>query len=170
MTEKVTTLLFLVRDDEILLAMKKRGFGANRYNGVGGKLDPGETVEQTLVRESQEEVGVTPTHFWKVAEHDFIQEDSDAPWRMYVHVYFCDQWQGEPVETEEMAPKWFNVKDIPYDKMWQDDEHWLPHVLSGSRVYGQFSFDEADAMLTKNVQIVSELPGRIPTVQIGELA
>lgn len=60
MTEKVTTLLFLVRDDEILLAMKKRGFGANRYNGVGGKLDPGETVEQTLVRESEEEISVKP--------------------------------------------------------------------------------------------------------------
>jgi 8-oxo-dGTP diphosphatase len=170
MTEKVTTLLFFVRNDEILLAMKKRGFGANRYNGVGGKLDPGETVEQTLIRESEEEIGVTPIHFWKVAEHDFIQEDSDSPWRMYVHVYFCDQWQGEPIETEEMAPEWFNVKDIPYDKMWQDDEHWLPQVLSGRQVYGQFSFDKADTMLTKNVEIVNELPGRIPIAQIGEIA
>ncbi|MEJ0073651.1 MAG: NUDIX domain-containing protein [Candidatus Saccharibacteria bacterium] len=67
---KETTLLLLRRNDEVLLAMKKRGFGAGRWNGVGGKLDPGETVEQALVRECQEEIGVTPTEYHRVAEHD----------------------------------------------------------------------------------------------------
>jgi len=157
--EKVCTLLFLRRDNEILLAMKKRGFGANRYNGVGGKVDPGETIEQALIRECQEEINVTPTSYRQVAEHDFIQNEGDDPWRMYVHVYMCDQWQGEPVETEEMAPEWFDISKIPYDKMWQDDEYWLPQVLAGDKVFGKFTFDENDAMLTHDIKLVELLPG-----------
>lgn len=159
MKEKVCTLLFLRRDNEILLAMKKRGFGANRYNGVGGKVDPGETIEQALIRECQEEINVTPTSYRQVAEHDFIQNEGDDPWRMYVHVYMCDQWQGEPVETEEMAPEWFDISKIPYDKMWQDDEYWLPQVLAGDKVFGKFTFDENDAMLTHDIKLVELLPG-----------
>jgi len=158
MTEKVCTLLFLKRGDDILLAMKKRGFGANRYNGVGGKIEPGETIEAALVRECQEEIGVTPTHYWKVAEHDFSQTENDQPWRMYVHAYLCDEWEGEPAETDEMAPEWFKLGNIPYGNMWQDDEYWLPRVLKGEKVYGIFSFDEHDNMLAHDIKRVELLP------------
>lgn len=150
-TTKHCTLLFLKRDDDILLAMKKRGFGAGRFNGVGGKIEPGESIEQALVRECQEEIGVTPTHFWKVAEHNFVQNE-DQPWHMHVHVFFCDTWTGEPVESEEMAPVWTSNKNIPYQTMWQDDIHWLPHVLEGKHVYGEFSFDKDDNMLSHTIR------------------
>jgi mutator protein MutT len=155
MTEKFCTLLFLRKDDQILLAMKKRGFGSDRYNGIGGKIEPGETIEQALIRECQEEIGVTPVHFEKVAEHDFRQNDGDAPWRMYVHAYISNAWDGEPVETEEMAPEWFNIAKIPYDNMWQDDILWLPMVLEGKKVFGNFTFDEADNMLTHDIREVA---------------
>lgn len=162
MNEKICTLLFLIKDDCILLAMKKRGFGADRYNGVGGKIEPHETIEQALVRECEEEITVTPRNYWKVAEHDFVQIEGDMPWRMCVHAYLCDEWEGFPEETDEMAPEWFHLKDIPYKNMWQDDEHWLPHVLDGNKVYGQFTFDAKDNLLTHNVELVTELPGIIP--------
>jgi mutator protein MutT len=163
MTEKNCTLLFLRKDDQILLAMKKRGFGSNRYNGVGGKIEPGETIEQALIRECQEEIEVTPTKFHKIAEHDFTQKEGDSPWRMYVHAYMCTEWEGEPTETEEMAPEWFNIANIPYDNMWQDDIMWLPMVLEGKSVFGQFSFDEADNMLTHDIQEITTFPnGPLP--------
>ncbi len=162
MTEKVCTLLFLRRENEILLAMKKRGFGSGRYNGVGGKIEIGETIEQALMRECEEEIGVAPRHYWKVAEHDFTQQENDAPWRMSVHVFSCDEWEGTPIETDEMAPEWFTLDNIPYKNMWQDDKYWLPQVLAGDKIYGQFTFDEHDNMLTHDVQTVAELPGIIP--------
>ena len=161
MTEKKCSLLFLRRGDEILLAMKKRGFGSDRYNGVGGKIEPNETIEQALVRECREEINVIPMNYWKVAEHDFLQVEGDEPWRMYVHVYLCDEWEGEPSESEEMAPEWFKIEDIPYGNMWQDDEFWLPQVLAGNKVYGEFTFDKDDKLLTHSVEIVDQLPHEI---------
>ena len=161
MIEKNCTLIFLRKENKILLAMKKRGFGSDRYNGVGGKIEPGETIEQALVRECREEIEVIPMNYWKVAEHDFIQDEGDDPWRMYVHVYLCDEWEGEPSETEEMAPEWFAIEDIPYDNMWEDDTYWLPQVLAGNKVYGEFTFDRDDKLLTHNVEIVETLPHEI---------
>lgn len=157
--EKVCTLLFLRRGDEILLAMKKRGLGEGNFNGVGGKVDPGESVEQTMVREAQEEIGVTPLNFTKIAENDFLyKKEGVVVKRMYTHIYICDKWKDEPIETEEMAPQWFTVADIPYDKMWPDDTHWLPEVLAGNKVFGVFTFDEQNSMLSHDVKIVDTLP------------
>lgn len=141
------------------LAMKKRGFGAGRYNGVGGKLEAGETIEQALLRETREEIDVIPMHYWQVAEHDFVQDaETDDPWHMYVYVYLCDEWERDPRESEEMAPDWFPISKIPYDTMWQDDEFWLPQVLAGHKVVGSFTFDEHDALLSHSVEVVETLP------------
>lgn len=147
MTDVRRTLLFLVKDGQILLAMKKRGFGAGKWNGVGGKLEVNETLDQALVRECQEEIGVTPTKYKKVAELDFYGGSTEEAWNMYVHAYIASDWQGEPHETEEMAPKWFSFNDIPYADMWADDEHWLPTALSGKTLQGTFWFNEHDELI-----------------------
>jgi 8-oxo-dGTP pyrophosphatase MutT (NUDIX family) len=76
------TLLFLITEDKILLAMKKRGFGTGKWNGVGGKIESGESLEAALVRECQEEIGVTPTSWRPVAELDFVQDSTTDPWHM----------------------------------------------------------------------------------------
>jgi len=150
---KVCTLLLLVRDDQILLAMKKRGFGAGRWNGVGGKVEPDESIEAALIRECQEEIHVTPTHFEKVAVHDFIFPEGMS--NMQVHTFVSDQWEGEPTETDEMAPQWFNQTDIPYEQMWQDDSYWIPQVLAGKKLHCRFMFDEKENLIDGKVH---ELP------------
>lgn len=148
------TLLFLVRDDEILLAMKKRGFGVGHWNGCGGKLDAGETVEQALIRECQEEIGVTPTKYEKVAIHDFIMESHED---FEAHTFVATEWEGEPIETEEMAPRWFKKTDIPYQQMWPDDIVWLPAVLQGKKLRTSFVFDAQNNMTTANLTFTENL-------------
>lgn len=152
-------VIFLRRENQILLAMKKRGFGMGLWNGPGGKIESGETVEQAMVRECQEEIGVTPKNWRQVAELDFVQDaNTDDPWHMYVIAYMADEWDGEPIESDEMMPKWFNIEDIPYGDMWEDDEFWLPQALNGDKVYGEFTFDMSDKLLTHDVRVVEELP------------
>lgn len=151
------TLLFLRRNDEILLAMKKRGLGHGRYNGVGGKIEQGESIEQATIRECQEEIEVTPTVFHQVARLDFLMDSDTDPWRIDGHVFVATQWHGTPTETEEMAPQWFKLTNIPYGTMWEDDTLWLPQVLDGKLIKANFTFDHTEKLLSHNVTEVARL-------------
>ena len=146
---KTCTLVLLITEKRVLLAMKKRGFGKGRWNGPGGKVEPNETIEQAMIRECQEEIGVTPLSYEKVAVHNFVFPDGQSDMR--VHTFMCTSWKGEPTESEEMAPRWFSVDKIPYEEMWQDDPHWLPQILAGQKLHTRFAFDAHDNMLTHQV-------------------
>ena len=145
------TLCFLIKDRRILLAMKKRGFAAGKWNGSGGKPKPEDkSIEATAKREMFEETTVTPRKIKKAAVLNFYFE-KQTDWNQQVHVYTTREWEGTPSETEEMAPKWFNLHEIPYDKMWDDDILWLPKVLAGKIVEGNFLFDENQTMLEHEI-------------------
>lgn len=156
MKQVVATLALLRRGDMLLLAMKKRGFGEGYWNGPGGKVEPGESLKQGLVRECQEELGITLTSFHKVAEHDFVMDIDTEPWHIYGHVYLCEQWEGEPQESDEMAPKWFHKDDIPYEQMWADDIYWVPMVLAGKRIRTTFSFKSDNTLLSQDIEEVEQ--------------
>ena len=160
-TLRNSTLVFLIKKDtgsiaDICLAMKKRGFGVGRWNGVGGKVEEGEEIEDAVVRETQEEISVTPTELEKVAELSFYFPHNPA-WDQLVHVYLALAWDGVPTESEEMNPKWFTVSDIPFSDMWPDDQFWLPTVLQGDMVRASFTFGEGDVVLKQDVTIVDAL-------------
>ncbi len=153
-----STLLFLIKKNEetitdICLAMKKRGFGVGRYNGVGGKVQDGETIEDALRRETEEEINVTVTDMKKCGEITFIFPHNPN-FDQLVHVYLAEDWQGEPTESEEMNPAWFSVKDIPYGEMWPDDIYWLPKVIEGKTIKARFVFGEGDVVKEQEVIIV----------------
>jgi 8-oxo-dGTP diphosphatase len=155
MNKKQSTLIFLRYKDQILLAMKKRDFGKGKLNGAGGKINPDETIEEALIRECIEEIGVTPLKYHKVAENEFSWPDEKGREAgFFTHVYLCDAWHGVLQETDEMAPEWFSINNIPYDKMWQDDILWLPKVLAGKKVTCSFTFDKNYVMLSHVVEIV----------------
>jgi len=132
--------------------MKKRGFGEGRWNGVGGKVEAGETIEQAMIRETQEEIGVTPTVYEKVADIRFDEFFKGEPTLMHVHVFTATEWKGEPTESDEMAPKWFTHQAIPYSDMWSDDPYWLPLVLEGKKVIANFKLDVTDAIISHSIK------------------
>jgi 8-oxo-dGTP pyrophosphatase MutT (NUDIX family) len=146
------TLLFLRRQDKVLLAMKKRGFGEGKWNGVGGKVMPGESFKEAAVRECQEEIDVTPHKVTQLGEIHFYMAD-DPSFCNFAHVFVAAEWEGEPHETEEMSPQWFAVDAIPYEQMWADDYLWLPLVLSGKRFKASFTLDN-DAVVQHDIKEV----------------
>ena len=158
---KDTTLLFLIKridgqEPKICLAMKKRGFGAGRWNGVGGKLNEGESIEDAVKREANEEIGIVVSGMDKAAELAFTFP-AKPEWNQLVHVFIANTWQNEPAESEEMRPEWFAFDAIPFKDMWPDDIFWLPKVLEGALVKAAFSFGEGDAILEQEVNIVATL-------------
>jgi mutator protein MutT len=144
------TLLFLLKEDEVLLAMKKRGFGIGKWNGVGGKVNPGETIEETTIRETKEEIGVSPQNIKKVATLNFYFPHQ-PDFSQQVIVYFSKQWQGEPSESDEMKPAWYKKDKLPFDSMWPDDPLWLPRTLKGQILSAGFVFGEGEKIIEHEV-------------------
>ena len=132
------TLCFVIQDGQILLIEKKRGLGAGKVNGPGGRLERGETAEQATIRETQEEVGITPTGVQWAGELRFQFRDG---YSLHCTVYRASGWEGELMETAEAKPFWVRTDQIPYDRMWADDEQWMPRLLAGEKFRGWFEFD-----------------------------
>lgn len=153
---KLVTLVFLLRGDEILLAMKKRRYGAGKWNGVGGKADPGESAVQAAIRECEEEIGVTPINPKYVGRIKFYEQD-DPAFGHDCRIFTTTKWHGEPHETEEMRPQWFKTKDIPYNDMWPDDKIWLPMLLAGIKFAGTVTTDANTALVSYDIKEVKTL-------------
>ena len=149
------TLVYLIKDHQILLAMKKRGRGEGFWNGAGGKPEPGETIEQAMIRECQEEIGVTPLEYEKVSIQDWGFTDGKSDGQC--HTYLCSQWQGEPTESEEMAPQWFDISQIPYDKMWPSDRICLPLMLNGQKGRVELTIKDNNAIAAAKFDFTEQL-------------
>lgn len=150
MPKKLLTLVIMEKNSQVLLGMKKRGFGAGRWNGFGGKVEGGESIEEAARRETLEESGVEVTKIDKRGVIEF--EFKGKPEILEVHIFKAVDWDGKPKETEEMSPKWFNITEIPYKEMWADDKYWLPCFLEGKKFKGRFLFDENDQVLSHELE------------------
>lgn len=135
--------------------MKKRGFGADLWNGFGGKLHGGETIEDGLRRETFEEAGIKLRETEKAGIIEF--EFAGNPEILEVHIFRAGSFEGEPAETEEMKPCWFQINEIPYDSMWPDDQFWLPLLLDGKKFKGKFVFDKDTNIVSHHLETLGKI-------------
>lgn len=131
------TLLYLIKEDEILLVYKKRGHGEGKWNGIGGKID-GETPEECVIREAAEETSLRVSKF-ELCGIIYFYNVYGRDWDVFVFRGY--EFEGTPVESEEVYPRWFKFSEIPYDEMWEDDREWLPSVIDGRYFIGEFHFN-----------------------------
>ena len=136
--QEVATLMFVHRNDQVLLIHKKRGLGAGKINGPGGRIEPGETPMECAVRETEEELLITPKNVRAAGELFFHAEDMP---RIHGYVFAATDYSGTPTETDEAIPLWAPIDQLPFPEMWEDDELWLPHVLAGRTIRGWFTFE-----------------------------
>jgi 8-oxo-dGTP diphosphatase/2-hydroxy-dATP diphosphatase len=143
--KKLLTLCIVHQHPRVLLGMKKRGFGEGRWNGFGGKVMAGETIEEAAKREMLEESGAEVKDLEKMGVVEF--EFQGNPEILQVHIFRAQDFVGEPTESEEMRPQWYRVDEIPFDSMWPDDKFWLPLFLKGKKFEGKFLFGPEDSVL-----------------------
>lgn len=141
-------LCFIRKEGKILLIHKKTGLGTGKINAPGGRIEKGETPLEAAIRETQEEVCVTPHNLIHRADLHFIFTNG---YSLRGYAFFADDFTGEIAETFEADPFWVSENEIPWDKMWEDDTCWLPLALQGKNVKGRFIFDE-DTMCANVVE------------------
>lgn len=145
--EEVCVITFLFDKDQVLLIDKKQGMGAGLVNAPGGHVELAETATEAAIREFKEETELDIENPTLIGKLNFQFKDGLSE-RGYV--FFAHTYSGTPQETEEARPFWCPIKDIPYDKMWEDDRYWLPQALEGKKFEGFFIFD-GQTMLDKLV-------------------
>jgi len=152
--KKILTLCLIVDENKILLGMKKRGFGEGRWNGFGGKVEEGETIEEAAKREVLEEAGINVKDLNKkgVVDFEFLNDGS----LLEVHIFKACDYSGSPVETEEMKPQWFDIIDIPFSEMWPDDLYWLPLFLKDKNFKGKFIFEDKNKIISHDLEILND--------------
>lgn len=141
------TLVFVIRDGQILLIRKKRGLGAGKVNGPGGKIDPGETPSECAVREAEEELCIHVLDPVEIGVLHFQFVDGLA---IQCYVFRATDFTGTPTVTDEADPLWTPLDAIPYHEMWEDDKHWLGHLINSTPFRAYFEFD-GEQMLSREI-------------------
>lgn len=151
---EITTLAIIEEKERVLLAMKKRGFGQGWWNGYGGKVKPGESITEAMLRELEEESGLTATEYRPRGIVEFYFEGSDLEVEM--HIFEVSDYIGSLIETDEMKPRWFPKEEIPYQEMWPGDDKWIPIYMRGDNVAGTATFDaNTKALLSTDFKVAS---------------
>jgi len=131
---KIATLAIIIRGGQVLLGQKQGNpeIGSGTLNGPGGKVEPGESLTDCLVRETEEEtcVVLSPEHLEKVAVVTF--HAGGVP-DFEVHVYRTGRFGGTPWETPSMIPGWYDINNLPLDRMLESDSHWFPQLIRGEK-------------------------------------
>jgi len=158
-------LCFIRIDHSLLLIHKKRGLGKGKINAPGGRLEPGETPFVAAVRETQEEVGLTPSGLAHAGELSFIFTDG---YSLACSVITAEHFTGHPVETDEAVPFWCGETELPYERMWTDDRLWIPLMLDEIPFRGFFIFRD-DQMLDHSISSGAEAAlGRLDLAPLAD--
>jgi 8-oxo-dGTP diphosphatase len=139
-------VIYLIRtldngEEEILLGRKKTGLGTGLFVGPGGKLEPGESPAQAIIRETSEEVGLT----LREADLEIVGEMTypfpfREEWSQKSWVFVARRWSGDVVASDELEPFWVPASRMPFDAMWDDAKYWVPVILAGGKVSATFSY------------------------------
>ncbi len=141
------TLTYLFDGDKVLLIEKKRGMGTGYFNAPGGHIELEETKFEAAVREAKEETGLDMSELSERGTLYFQFKDGT---RMIGYVFFAYKYSGTLIkECDETRPFWCDLKDLDYNRMWEDDKLWLPIALSGKKFEGYFLFDDLKLLDSK---------------------
>ena len=122
---KMTTLCYPERDGKYLMlhrTKKKNDVNRDKWIGVGGHFEEGESPEDCMLREIWEETGLTVTKFRYRGIVTFV---SDRDPSEYMHLYTCTDWTGEIKECNEGELAWIDKRELYNLTLWEGDRVFL---------------------------------------------
>jgi ADP-ribose pyrophosphatase YjhB (NUDIX family) len=131
----------IVHDSKMLLGRKQRKIGEGFLVAPGGKVEEGESITESLIRETEEESGLLVKNP-KAVGIITIQNDPNKEEVIEMHVYLAKEFEGDLKSTDQVADwAWYPNNNLPYRQMFPDDEFWMSLILQGRRVEAEFILD-----------------------------
>ena len=123
---KLTTLCYIEKDEKYLMlhrVLKKNDINKDKWIGVGGHFEKGESPEDCLLREVKEETGLTLTshRFRGLITFTFSSQGRETDTE-YMCLYTANGYEGELISCSEGNLEWVNKKDIFSLKLWEGDK------------------------------------------------
>lgn len=122
---KQTTLCYIEKDDAYLMlhrVSKKNDCNQDKWIGVGGKFEDGESPEDCLLREVKEETGYTLTSYRLRGIVTFV---SDLWETEYMFLFTADGFEGDPIPCDEGKLVWVKKTEIETLYLWEGDKVFL---------------------------------------------
>jgi 8-oxo-dGTP pyrophosphatase MutT (NUDIX family) len=135
------------RGARLLLKLATRGISRGKWNGLGGKIESGETPMQCAVRECYEESGLLVSRLFRHGVLRFAL----ARGSIVVHLFSTCEYSGRLKQSEEGRLRWFRLSELPYSRMWDDDRYWIPLMISRVRFDGVFEYDSEDLYVKRSL-------------------
>ena len=120
---KLTTLCYIEKDDKYLMIhriKKKHDVNKDKWIGIGGKFERGESPEDCILRETKEETGLTLTSYRLRGVLTFMYNDDDAEME-YIFLYTADGFTGELADCNEGTLEWVPKTEIDSLNLWEGD-------------------------------------------------
>lgn len=122
---KETTLCYIQKDNKYLMLhriKKAADINKDRWIGIGGRIEEGETPEQCILREAKEETGLTLTSY---RYRGIVRFRSDQYEPEDMHLYTADSYEGEIIECNEGVLKWIDRDELYNLPIWEGDKLFL---------------------------------------------
>ena len=123
-----TVLCYIEKEHRYLMLLrnkKKKDINKEKYIGVGGHLEPGETKESALLREVKEETGLTLLNYQYRGRLFFINDD----FQEIIHLYTSDKFIGDIIPCNEGELHWINIDKLLDYPHWEGDEYFLKKLI-----------------------------------------
>ena len=119
---KLSTLCYIEKDDKYLMlhrTVKENDVNKDKWIGVGGHFEYGESPEECLLREVKEETGYTLTSWAYRGIVTFVYGEDVVE---YMSLYTADGFEGEPIDCDEGELEWVEKSKIETLKLWEGDK------------------------------------------------
>ena len=144
---KLATLCYVIDKNSNSTLMihrvkKKNDYHREKWNGLGGKFEPGESPEECAVREIEEESGLIIKNIEMKGFITFPMFDGKEDW--YVFLFTADEYEGELIDSNEGNLDWIPNEKLTEINLWEGDKYFIPWIFKEKFFSAKFIYENGN--------------------------